>query len=805
MKQNIINSFRITNLLEFDFSYKLIEVQFSDSDTKAEKDFNQELGKVQLAIAAESGVAVPVFRNGKPFIAIPQNAIVTKKAVSGNPLTINLKHFPKVYHIKANDTSFETQEIILKFINFVIRRQLTRKHGLWEFGSQRYFPKNSKPMRDGIEESDGFEFKLIHGSNLGLEIVLDIASVYTEDCVLSDYINLQNVGNYRKALFERKCLYQNGDDWYDVEIAGFGKSIDSESIEKDNNRFIVYDYILRNTRCENFDIKTKVKPEHVSLLYKYPGRDMKPHAGSTSLAKLILPSNSPAYGNLHKRSIKSPPSRFRSVQYFINKYFQNLTFQGKKLIVAKEPMAERLGKFKLTVLKYAGNRLLAVDNQGRNGVLERDYPYQRRKMIERFGILKNDEFDPQYLLFPSEWDEGLISAFKDEFTKLAKCMAPNFPGFEMAIPYTFSDGITALDQVKEIQALLTKKGVETGFALFILPEIEDSKYVSHFHDLLKKKLYKDIRFQCASAKNLENFFASYPSKSEDILYEYLPKQESMGRYKSYLFYLALEYFTLNRKWAYCLANPLHYDIYIGIDVHGRHAGFSLFFKDGDNKIFFDYMEVPKKPRSVRANKVTNIDEAVKKLAEMLERNIPDCAPNPNGIIFMMDGRSHGEGKEIIGRLIDYLHDKKLLNKETIKWGVVDVLKDSSVPLRIATTTNGQEGLENPKAGTYRVNLNKKEPEGFLFNTGFPFKIRGSASPLQLVLRAGNVDFVKVMQDIFDQSMLAFSAPDLSNSLPIVLKLIDVFLGHAGTSFDEDFYNQEPEVLKLFEDHQMQAA
>ncbi|RYE38833.1 MAG: hypothetical protein EOP48_26520 [Sphingobacteriales bacterium] len=116
----------------------------------------------------------------------------------------------------------------------------------------------------------------------------------------------------------------------------------------------------------------------------------------------------------------------------------------------------------------------------------------------------------------------------------------------------------------------------------------------------------------------------------------------------------------------------------------------------------------------------------------------------------------------------------------MKWGVIDLHKQTATPLRIASHSNGHSPLENPVAGAFKA-INEKE--GFLYNTGFPFQIRGSAKPLHLTQVAGNVEFLKVSEDVFRQSMLAFSAPDRSNSLPITIKLIDTLLEPLSGAFE----------------------
>lgn len=232
----------------------------------------------------------------------------------------------------------------------------------------------------------------------------------------------------------------------------------------------------------------------------------------------------------------------------------------------------------------------------------------------------------------------------------------------------------------------------------------------------------------------------------------------------------MEHLIVNRKWAFALSKNLHYDIYIGVDVHERYAGFTFFFKNGEH-IFFFPEQVPKKNKSQRAEKL-KAALLYKMIYEKLKLFIPKYAANPNGIVIIRDGRSFGEEEKALNSVIESLTADGLVNTNTLKHGVIDLHKQSAVPLRLASHTNSYNNLENPIAGAYKL---FDSSEGFIYNTGFPFQIPGTAKPLHLSLKTGNIEFLKAMEDIFCQSMMAFSAPDRSNSLPVTIKLIDTLL------------------------------
>ena len=63
----------------------------------------------------------------------------------------------------------------------------------------------------------------------------------------------------------------------------------------------------------------------------------------------------------------------------------------------------------------------------------------------------------------------------------------------------------------------------------------------------------------------------------------------------------MQLLMMNKDFWDLMENP-HYDIYIGIDVHDRHAGFTFFLKNGEH-IFFFPEPVPLKNRSQSAEKL----------------------------------------------------------------------------------------------------------------------------------------------------------------------------------------------------------
>lgn len=291
--------------------------------------------------------------------------------------------------------------------------------------------------------------------------------------------------------------------------------------------------------------------------------------------------------------------------------------------------------------------------------------------------------------------------------------------------------------------------------------------MSTFYDCVKGKFHRTLKVQCASGRKLKGFFQVH--QTSDGL-DYRVPEQAKGKFRAYLRNLVFEHLIVNRKWPYALADDLHYDVYVGIDVHSRYAGFTFFFKNGQ-QIFFASEKVPKKNSSQRAEKL-KADLLFKIIYDKLKKYLPKYAANPNGIVVVRDGRSFGEEEKALAKVVAALAEDDLVDVQTLKTGIVDLHKQSTIPMRLVSQTNGHARLENPAIGACKM-INARE--GFLFTTGYPFRIPGTVHPMHYALRSGDVDFDLVMEDLFHQTMLAFSAPERGSRLPVTIKLIDTLL------------------------------
>lgn len=782
-KNYTLNLFRLTNLSEINFSYKLIPTNLS-AENRIEIN-NKMIQKAAQIVSSQNSVPVATYiSSGKYYLAVPSNTVLKSTQIQTTPLIVQLNCSEAIDYSSSKFENINS-DIILRFLEFKISQHLTENQNLWRGNLNQFFtkiPLNYDSIK--LDIYPGFIYKLIRHQDGHFYIALDLTYKYVDKLSIPSYLKNEYS---RRALRGSHCLYQNGDNWYSIIIEDFGNKINDDEFIKDGKTYKVYDYITQKNRGAKFNLSNILKNDDTTILYKYTGRSMEPHKGAASLARRLFSTNDDIVKSIHNVSILAPTKRFEYIEKSIAKHFNGINFNGIRLVVDEKPKKDQSLHFFLPALKYNNNQVLNINNSSEIY----DFPANRKRMLKN-GILDNSIFQPQYLLVPDYLEKEKINAFKTDIEQEIKRLAPYFDHFEL-IRYPINLNIPVSNQINKIEEVLMKKDALSGYALFLLPDdkLERLREIKNFHDIIKNRFYDTLKFQCISTEKIFNYYQSFPSTRSLQLLEYKVAEDKIGKFKSILFNLVLEYLNINRKWAYALKEALNYDVYIGIDIHQRFAGFSFFYKNGE-KIFIDTKRVPLKNKSVRVEKIKAVD-IIEVVYNKLKSHIPKYCNNPNGIIFIRDGKSFEEEEKAMQEIIERLANENLITKNTLNWGIIELHKQSSIPIRMVIESNNYDKYQNVIAGSYTF-ISKNE--AFIFNTGYPFKIKGTTKPLYLIHRNGNINFEKALQDIFNQSMLAFSAPDKSNSLPITIKLIDSFLQplvineeEFNESFEEEYEEQ----------------
>ncbi|RDB07799.1 hypothetical protein [Runella aurantiaca] len=794
------NLFELLNLTEHTFQYRKAPIDLPCIPGE-EDDYHRQLNKIALKVGRETKGPALIIRDtaGIPYVAVPANRrLADNFKVNTSPSVVRLTLRSEVHKVNFLNCNDQEWSLLSRFLEFEIRKQIKDTGNVVEDLAGRFFIRKGLKGMDTLSVAlmPGFSFRIVAEGLNKAYICLDVTSRYVEKTYLSKKVNYQNVTIISKRLLAGRkkgfrCLYTMGDNWFPIDVIGFGTKKSGDEI-LDNGQSL-HKYVKEKTAGNTFSVENLVSEEDAVVYYRYPGnKDMKPMSAPASLVKRQFKTGDREVKGLHSKTILETDFRFNLIMTNLKRFFSRLKFMGKPLFVASKPLQRETPVFPLKPLKFNNQKILFPYPKGLPAAY--DYPLKRRSFLESNGILDQSGFDTQYLVIPDSMTmpQKLLDNFKSRFIQQVQGLNSSYSGFRQVVRISGNVTLPATDYVDLMVKTLQSKGITEGYALIVIPNFGDDKKTAAFHHLLKKRLYPNIKFQFVDFEMIRSFYEY--TEDENGKWDYHQVNNERAKlFKSYLFYLSLGYLKANHKYPYALAERPNYDVYIAIDVHERYAGYVFFYLNGE-QIYFDYQEVDLADTSQRAEKLSEEKIYTKLYANLKKHLERKYCVNPNGIILLRDGISHGGEERALKRVIKDLKNDRLIEHENLLWAVMDLHKTSRVPFRIGSNTNQQKRYDRPAAGSYRM-LGRQFDEVFIFPTGQPFSTKGSSKPIHLTKIAGNADFLKISEDVFSQCLLAFSAPDRPSGLPVPIALLDELLQPLAVSKKIE-HSDEEEVTYL---------
>lgn len=802
-KQQITeNSFEWLNPNEFKFRYRVapIELLCIQDDNIL---YHRQLKKIIREVSREiGGPAVTLYskKKQKLYIAVPYDSVLENFKIQTKPNNITLTLEKDIYALDFAKCTEQEWELIKKFVEFEVRKQIKDSKAVFEDTAGRFIFKKPLPGCESFTVNifGGFVFRMVADGKDRVHFVTDVTFRMLAKKSLGQRINVQNVKFVKKSILGNgkikqdgkkgglKCIYQFGDLWFPIEVFDFGGEIIKNEFPhpETGKECNTYDYVIEKTKNSSTNVAKFLSPDDITVYYKLPGKEMPLKSAPASMVFQLHGTGDSQVRGLHSRTILELSERFNEIKKRVDWAFRNIKFENIKLNISSKPLELELDAFALKDLKFNNNQILRGVKYNQNKpYVNVDYQRQRKSFLERNGILNQSTFDTQYLIVPdtSTMPKRLKEVFQEQIEGQLKSLSGKFSNFREVITYRADITKSATDLVKIVQDAVEQHQIDGGFALLILPDWgrNDDREGRFYRMIKSKKSFPNLYIQCASFDMIQAYFENkYDEEGEK---DFRHRDNGVARFfKSYIFNLALEYYKLNRKFPYALNENPNYDIYVAIDVHEFYVGFVFFYNNGE-QIKFEYTEIPPQPGKTRGEKLS-AEVIFKGLYPHLKRHLErGYCKKPNSLIFLRDGLTHGGEPVAAKRIIEQLFKDGIIQQEDLPFAVVELHKNSSVPLRVATNDNPRKILDRPLAGTYRL-LGRECKEAFLFPTAEPFKTKGSPKPLQLVMvEERGIEFEKVIEDIFGQCVLAFSAVDLPNFIPVSQKLLDAFIQPYATS------------------------
>ena len=117
MRNHTLNLYKITNLSDLDFSYKLVEFDLPFIEGKEEL-YNKQLQKIAQKVSSVTGGPSAILkRGGKMCVAIPADKKLEETKVDVTPFNVSIKMLPDVYHIQSTGVTNDNVDVVQTQLN----------------------------------------------------------------------------------------------------------------------------------------------------------------------------------------------------------------------------------------------------------------------------------------------------------------------------------------------------------------------------------------------------------------------------------------------------------------------------------------------------------------------------------------------------------------------------------------------------------------------------------------------------------------------------------------------------------------
>jgi len=782
--------FPIENLQELSANYVLFElVGLNDSDE--DYDINVQYIIKKLSYALKHPVTV-IRRNDKPFLVVRDEADV----IASVPTEYLIKRGDIIY-LKRIDESFpidfvnyeSVREIVIRFLQFDIQTHLNKLSTLWQPGSgDAFFSQDPHRTINGVAIYNGFFVRVVELPTGGLGFSIDVTKKYVSEAPLP--VNLTRSDFQRLGGSRPHFIHQYGNQKYEFKAEQFSDLNATQfkfSRPEDGTMVTLLDDI-RSKFGHSMPPNVAKLPDNSSVII-YKTNDNQERRVIAGLCYQVFDTEDPRVGKLHRQSILDPFYRRLFIRAAFHKYFRHIEFGTIKLIINPEPITVSKKIFSSPDLLFGQDTMLTVNRktEGAQFSTMRELGKTKKALLTDKGFYTIATFQKQYFVVPQTVFNmyGNKDYFLAHLIDLVNAMHPSEIGWNPEV--IVYDNRNKRDSV-EIGFEILKKIKETvqegkgGYALVMLPS--NVERLKRQHDQLAALVVSE----CLSDHNLavgimhsETLDECFIHRSHNGKSTYQIKRELESKYRGYLFGVAVNQVLLNNeRWPYVLHSPLNADLTIGIDVKKQIAGFT--FIDKYSKNILTRLDKSSNRERLTASQmvkmlVANITLLKKHLGYAIEQ-----------IVIHRDGRIFQREKEGILQAIQILKDKGIV-AANCSVNILEIPKHSIVPFRLFDVTakfdvrsqrtdNGK--VLNPQIGSY-VMINQRE--AFLCTTGREFRHRGTSIPLYIKYNAGEMDFEKILQDLYYLSCLAYTKPDDCSRFPLTIKITDRRINTLGSDFD----------------------
>jgi len=706
----------------------------------------------------------PVFstnRFGYPAFLIPES----ESPSMGE--SIEIHDVPgRTYHIDVTEDILEVdiegaigpeRELICRMLErpFTDKLRSMRKIFWKDQWTLFYFqqPANSSVEYDIMNAYRGYKFGVVFVEDRGPHLAVDVRTRYVGRKSLSEYSTQERKIDLRSHLDldapykdRARFLRDNGVVKFLCKYTGETKEIVSQHTIDDAGTTIL-DYYREKYPQLN------INSEDPAVFAK----DREDAESWPVPSSRLFPIFTTEYEGVRRCTVQpqmTPNERFSAIQKFL-KYLRGIRYGNTPVTVSDEILVTKRAVFIPPKLEFGNGYILQPFQNGSPPFWSERFDSQivrwRSKKLPALyqnGPYHNEPLPGIVLLYPQSMERSMRETFLRELKREIKLQT----GQDVKI-------------LQQRQYQIGREERMGSSLLMLATEIQSTTPRCLTVVILWNKLHKNIH------GILKDTFRTTPSQCawERTVWN-ICNQGNPQRAKSQLRNLALGVITEAGVKPWVLAEHLHHDLHIGIDLLYGRIGYHFLYGTGGRIIETYFGKATERGRMYEAIKRPELRS---RLVQSI-KSIAEQGQNIQSIIIHRDGRWWPSESAGLKESLRRLKSDGTLYKD-VHCAVVEVRKNH-MPIRLFTSLRGTESyFQNPLPGTYFMLDSNRI---LLTTTGrpgawdYPGGRTASTLLLEVVDMIGNIDIEEMAEDVYRLTHLNWNAPDINISLPVTIRWTD---------------------------------
>lgn len=710
----------------------------------------------------------------------------------------DVKALPDRYELVRTRVQFETASdllpldftirdpdndaICVRFLQFAVQEVLYNCPTLWQPGTGRpFFEYTPVDATTEISHYRGYSVRVTPTQSGGLGIAVDVTSKFVGRSPLPARLSRQDFAKWKLKHF----IYHFGSNWYELQATALDdRSCGEYEFQDVNGEWIkLLEYALRESRKPIPKGLAQITNDDSVILYRNSQNGER--GAIAAVCYPVYGSDTDAdAARFHSDTILAPYIRRRLIHQFVKANLTQLRFGVTQLAISTRPDVTEVRMFNVPDQLFGQAKVLSVVGTVDAQQVSLDNLGRTRTALLRDAAVSfytQSPLDRQYAVLPASVMQSYGEAFLDNLKRSADSYYPSGGGYgPQIITYDDRGKRTSIAQGKAILSAMETSGVQPGYALVMVHSTSDLK--KRQEDPLSGMIIRELRDRFDIAAGVIHSDVPGESYKERRTnngttdYQMDADPRKRGKIIGYLRGVALNKVLLtNQKWPFALANRLHADITVGIDVKYHTVGLVV-VSDGGRLIRALTRTSRQKERLLN-------DQMRDYLLEILRQEIAVQSVTVKTIVLHRDGRAFQSELDGAQEALLILKREGLIEPEATLT-VLEIPKNSPARLRLfdVTIANSKAWVENPQVGSYYI---VNDSDGYVCTTGRAFPHEGTVRPLHVRRAFGPLGIENCLEDVFALSTLAWSKPDDCSRNPITLKLCDRYLSEDATDYDAD--------------------